>query len=166
MKGNRAPLGMIVAMGKGRVIGFDGDMPWHFSEDLRHFKRITTGHAVIMGRKTFDSIGRALPGRLNIVVTRQAEASFRGCEVANSLELAIDKARSASAAMPMVIGGATIYEQAMRQATVMFITEIDIEADGDTFFPEWDKEEWVEVDSKDGHDERLTFKKLERREDL
>jgi dihydrofolate reductase len=159
-----APLAMIVAMGKGRVIGFNGDMPWHFSEDLKHFKRITMGHSVIMGRKTFDSIGRALPRRQNIVVTRQQDVSFKGCEVAHSLGSAIDLARSAGDSMPMIIGGATIYSQAMSMATVMHITEIDIEAAGDTFFPDWEESDWSETDCRSGEDPMLTFRRFERRQ--
>ena len=158
-----APLAMIVAMGKGRVIGCDGDMPWHFSEDLKHFKRVTMGHSVIMGRKTFESIGRPLPRRQNIVVTRQEGATFNGCEVAHSVESAIEKARVSGDKMPMIIGGATIYAQALSLATVLYITNIEIEAKGDTFFPEWDERDWIEVDSRAGDDPRLVFRKLERR---
>ena len=159
-----APLAMIVAMGKGRVIGCDGDMPWHFSEDLKHFKRVTLGHSVIMGRKTFESIGRPLPRRQNIVVTRQEGAHFGGCEVAHSVEAAIEMARGSGDNMPMIIGGATIYAQALSVATVLYITNIEIEAQGDTFFPEWEGQDWLEVESRVGKDPRLVFRKYERRQ--
>ncbi len=157
------PLALVVAMGRGGVIGADGDLPWHFSEDLKHFRRVTTGHAVVMGRKTWDSIGRPLPGRRNIIVSRNPELRIEGCEVADSLEQAIALARQQDLE-PRVIGGATLYEQALPLATKLFLTEVDIEVQGDTFFPTFERSDWRELDRRPGEAEELTFLTLERRE--
>ena len=107
-----APLALIVAVARNGVIGKDGTLPWHVSEDLKHFKKTTSGHAIIMGRNTHESIGKALPGRRNIVVTRTAGAVFRGCETAHSLEEAIALARTTDDC-PFIIGGASLYEAAL-----------------------------------------------------
>ena len=99
------PLALVVAMTPDRVIGLNGDMPWHIPEDLKHFRRVTMGHAIIMGRKTHESIGRPLPRRRNIVITRNPDVEFPGCEVAHSLEAAIEMARAGGDDEPR-IGGA------------------------------------------------------------
>ncbi len=156
------PLALVVAMGRGGVIGRDGGLPWHFSEDLKHFRRVTTGHAVIMGRKTWDSIGRPLPGRRNIIVSRQLDLEIEGCEVADSLERALEMAREHDTE-PRIIGGATLYVQALPLATRLFLTEVDIDVDGDTFFPSLDRSEWQERDRRAGEAAELLFLTLERK---
>ncbi len=150
------PLALVVAMGRG------GGVPWHFSEDLKHFRRVTTGHAVIMGRKTWDSIGRPLPGRRNIIVSRQLGLEIEGCEVAASLERAIELAREHDTE-PRIIGGSTLYEQALPLATRLFLTEVDVDVDGDTFFPDLDRSEWQERDRRHGEAAELLFLTLERK---
>lgn len=141
-----ATLGLIVAMTDERVIGRDGDLPWRIKEDLVHFRRTTTGHAIIMGRKTHESIGRPLPKRRNIVMTRDASASFEGCDAVTSFDAALALVPDDS--MPMVIGGATIYELALPRATHLFITEVHREVHGDTFFPAFDPDEWTELERR------------------
>ncbi len=130
-------LKVIVAIARGGVIGCRGRMPWHLPEDLRYFKEVTMGGVVVMGRKTFESIGRPLPGRINVVVTRQADFAPPGVEVAHSLEEAVERHPDA-----FIIGGAEIYRQAMPMAGELYITEIDADYEGDTRFPEYDRAEW------------------------
>ena len=156
------PLALVVAMGPGRVIGRDGGLPWHFSEDLKHFRRVTTGHAIIMGRKTWDSIGRPLPGRRNIVVTRQQGLEIEGCDVVHSLGEAIALARRDDDE-PRVIGGSTLYEQALPMATRLYLTEVSEEVAGDTFFPPLDLAEWTELERRRGATEELQFVTLQRK---
>jgi dihydrofolate reductase len=142
---------LVAAMGANRVIGLDGDMPWHFPEDLAHFKRTTMGGAMVMGRKTFDAIGRPLPGRRTIVVTRSSEWAHDGVDVAHSLAEAIDMASAADdaaedgAAEVFVVGGGDIYAQALPLADRLVLTEIDESPEGDTFFPEWSRNDWTET---------------------
>jgi dihydrofolate reductase len=155
-----APLALIVAVARNGVIGRGGDLPWHVSEDLRHFKNTTSGHAIIMGRKTHESIGRALPKRRNIVVTRSG-AQFQGCETAASLEEAIALART-SDECPFVVGGARLYEAALALATEIHMTTIDEDVEGDTFFP-MDLPEFEEVEARPGETEGVTFRVLRRR---
>jgi dihydrofolate reductase len=140
------PLALIVACGVGGVIGKAGGMPWHEPLDLRFFRRVTLHHAVIMGRKTFDSIGKPLPERSNLVVTRQAVwddggMDGRGVEWAGSFEAALQAARQRDLC-PMVIGGASLYASALPLATRLFITQIGYPVEGDTFFPAWDRRAW------------------------
>ncbi len=134
---------LIVAMAKNRVIGREQRLPWHLPADLRHFKKITMGHPIIMGRRTFESIGRPLPGRKNIVVTRQRDFQAKGCEVVHSLEEALRAAEPAEEAF--IIGGAELYRQALPLAEKIYLTLLDAEIEGDTFFPELDTEEWREI---------------------
>jgi len=138
-----APLTLVAAMGRNRVIGVDGDMPWHFPEDLKHFKRTTLGGVMIMGRKTFDSIGRPLPGRRSIVITRSTEWSHDGVDVVHSLDEAL--ALAGTDAPVFVVGGGEIYTQALPLATRLVLTEIDDAPDGDTFFPDWPRDQWTET---------------------
>lgn len=130
-------------MTRNRVIGKENSMPWHLPADLAHFKHITYSKPIIMGRKTFESIGRPLPGRQNIVVSRQADLHISGCTVAHSLEAAL--ACTHQAPEIMIIGGGTLYAQAMDRATRMELTLIQTDLDGDTFFPEWDESVWHEA---------------------
>lgn len=143
------PLAMIAAVAANGVIGVDNRMPWHLPEDLQHFKRLTLGKPVVMGRKTFDSIGRALPGRLNIVVTRDpafAAAGVRVChDLGAALKLADRHAAIDGADAIMVMGGAEIYAQAMACASRLYLTEIAIEVDGDARFPALAGDAWAET---------------------
>lgn len=157
----RLPLAIVVAMNRSRVIGVNGELPWHIPEDLRHFRRVTMGHAILMGRTTHESIGRALPGRTNVVITRQKGVHFEGCQVANSIEEAIEIARSGGDDEPRIIGGGTIYERALEMATKLFITEVDLVVEGDTFFPQIDWSEWTDVASREG--DGVVYRTLERR---
>ena len=156
-----APLALIVAVARKGVIGKDGGLPWHVSEDLKHFKKTTSGHAIIMGRKTYDSIGRPLPKRRNIVVTRQADGEFPGCERAASLDEAIALARSTDPC-PFIIGGASLYEEALPIATEIHLTTIDEDVDGDTCFP-GDMSAFEEVESRAGETPGVVFRLLRRR---
>ncbi|MCL2723951.1 MAG: dihydrofolate reductase [Polyangiaceae bacterium] len=157
---SRAPLALIVAVAEGGVIGKDGKLPFRVPEDLRHFKNTTMGHAIIMGRKTYESIGRALPGRRNIVVSRTPGYSAEGCEVASSLEEAVMLARTTDEE-PHVIGGGAIYEAALPFATRIYLTRIHARYEGDTFFPPLDRE-WREVARHRGESEGVEFVTLER----
>lgn len=160
-----AGLGLIVAIGPGGVIGRGGDLPWHVPEDLAHFRRVTTGHAIIMGRKTHESIGRPLPKRRNIVVSRQSGLRLEGCDVAGSLDEAIRLAHEGGDPEPLVIGGARLYAEALPRATRLYITEIDRDVpEGDTFFPELDRGRFREVERRPGRSEGVTFVTLERRD--
>ena len=156
-----APLALIVAVARNGVIGNNGTLPWHISEDLKHFKKTTSRHAIIMGRKTHDSIGHPLPNRRNIVVTRQASALFPGCEAAQSLDDAIALARTTDGC-PFIIGGASLYQEALPIATELHLTTIDEDVDGDTYFPE-DLSDFVEVESRDGETPGVVFKVLRRK---
>ncbi|PRY66359.1 dihydrofolate reductase [Vreelandella songnenensis] len=140
---------MIVAMSKNRIIGVDGNLPWHLSEDLKFFKRMTQAKPLVMGRKTFTSIGKPLPNRLNIVITRDktfAHDGVRVChELADALTLADQQATIDAAEEIMVMGGGEIYRQALPYAQRLYITEVDIEVEGDASFPELAAGEWQEV---------------------
>ena len=136
------PLALIAARARNGVIGLDNRMPWYLPEDLAYFKRVTLGKPVVMGRKTFESIGRPLPGRLNIVVTRNPGWQAAGVQVAHSLDAALVLAAAAVPEEIMLIGGAELYRQALPQADVLYLTEIDAEFAGDAFFPEVDLARW------------------------
>jgi len=130
-------------MAKNRTIGIANTLPWRIPEDLKHFKALTMGHHMIMGRKTFESIGKPLPGRTTVVVSRERSLKIEGCIVAHSLPEAI--AACASDPQILVVGGADIYAQALELADTLYITEIQREVIGDTWFPEFDRAEWQEV---------------------
>ena len=134
---------LILARAANGVIGANGTLPWHLPEDLAHFKRVTLGRPIIMGRKTFDSIGRALPGRRNIVVTRDASWQHDGAERAGSLEAAL--AAAGEAPRVFVIGGADIFRLALPLADRLELTEIDATFPADTFFPPWPADDFVEA---------------------
>ncbi len=137
-------ISIIVAVAQNGVIGDENRLIWHISEDLRHFKSTTQGHSVVMGRKTFESLGRALPNRENIVITRQ-DITIEGCKVAHSLSQAIDI--SSEQEELFIIGGAQIYEQALSIADRFYLTIVHHDYSGDTLFPEWCREDWREVSS-------------------
>jgi len=134
---------LIVAMAKNRVIGHNNTLPWHLPADLKHFKALTMGHHIVMGRKTYESIGKPLPGRTSVVVTRNENYAVPGVLVVNSLPAAI-KACSDDEEI-FVIGGAEIYRQAITLADRIYLTEIDAEFSGDAHFPEFNRDEWHEV---------------------
>lgn len=151
-------------MAKNRVIGNNNKMPWHLPADFAYFKKITSGHPIIMGRKTFESIGRPLPGRRNIVVSRNPVFRADGVDVVASLEAAIEVCGNADG---FVIGGATLYVQALPRVDRIYLTEVDASPEGDTLFPELDRNQWREiarerreVDGKNGH--AMAFVVLER----
>jgi len=131
---------LVAAMGRNRVIGVDGGMPWHLPADLRHFKAVTLGHPVVMGRRTFESIGRALPGRRNIVLSRSLDPAPEGCEVAGSLAEALAVLEPGAV---MVIGGGELYRSALPSASRMELTFIDAAPEGDTHFPDWSHADWA-----------------------
>ncbi len=140
-------ISIIVAMSSNRVIGVNNTLPWHLSEDLKHFKFLTVGHTIIMGRKTYDSIGRALPNRRNIVISRNIEISCEGAEVVHSIENAFSISKNDGEVF--VIGGSNIYEQALHLVDHLYITEIKKSFLGDAFFPEINKSIWVETSRED-----------------
>jgi len=158
----REPLAMVAVMTPSRVLGKNGKLPWHVPEDLEHFRRVTTGHAVIMGRVTYDSVGKPLPKRRNIVVSRHPALRLPGCEVAPSLDRAIALARE-SDTEPRVIGGAQIYAAALPLATRLFLSYLDDEYPGDAYFPEIDPSEWTEEERRRGERDRVTFVTLRRK---
>ncbi|HRQ29392.1 MAG TPA: dihydrofolate reductase [Saprospiraceae bacterium] len=135
----------IVAVSKNNVIGKDNKMPWHLPADLAYFKKTTLGHPVILGRKNFDSIGKPLPGRTNIIVTRDRSFACTNCTVVHSLEEALLYGFQNKEDEVFIIGGGTIYEQSMDLWDKLYLTEIDTEMDGDVFFPEIDKTKWEQI---------------------
>lgn len=139
----KTKISLIVAVAQNGIIGTGGTMPWHITEDFAHFKAVTLGHSVIMGRKTYESIGRPLPRRRNIVITRNSELSIEGCEMATSLEGALAMCEGEEEVF--IIGGGEIYRQAMPLAHKLYITHVGISAEGDTRFPEIDPTIWREV---------------------
>lgn len=145
-------IAQIVAFARGGVIGLRGTMPWHIPEDLKHFKRVTTGSPVIMGRKTHESIGRALPGRLNIVITRQAQYEAAGCTVVPSIEEAIAVAREAAketgTARIFIIGGAETYRASREVVDEIWCTEIAMNCEGDAFFDAPESDKWTRTEIK------------------
>ncbi len=133
-------LSLIVAVAKGNVIGGDNKLLWHLPADLKHFKNVTMDHPIIMGRKTFESIGKPLPGRKNIVVTRQEDYVAEGCTVVNNLQEAINLSEKEGEVF--IIGGAEIFRQSIPAADKIYLTRIDHAFDGDVFFPDLNFSEW------------------------
>lgn len=137
---------LIAAMASNRVIGKDGSIPWHIPEELQHFKRVTMGYPLIMGRKTHESIGFVLPGRKNIVITRDKTLKIKGCTVVHSIDEAI--AACDNAKRVFVLGGEDIFKQTLKIADTILLTIIDRAIEGDTIFPEFSTGEFHETDSK------------------
>ncbi|MSQ64667.1 MAG: dihydrofolate reductase [Betaproteobacteria bacterium] len=154
---------LIAALAKNGVIGANGKLPWHLPEDLKHFKKLTLGHPVIMGRRTWKSLGKPLPGRENIVVSRKAGFEAPGASVAATLAAAI--ALCTGEPVAFVIGGAEIYAAALPLADGLVLTEIHQEYEGDTRFPDWDRDAW-RVAQKEAHTStngvRFDFVRYER----
>ncbi|QJX49112.1 dihydrofolate reductase [Hymenobacter taeanensis] len=135
--------GLVVAVAQNGVIGGDNRLLWHLPLDLKHFKELTQGHPIVMGRRTYESIGRPLPNRTNIIVTRQPNWQAPGCEVAYSVPQALEMARALDEQV-MVIGGGEIYRQALPAAEVVYLTEVHHDFEGDVTFPELSPVEWRE----------------------
>jgi dihydrofolate reductase len=149
-------ISMIVARSRNHVIGRDNQMPWKISADLQFFKKVTMGHPVIMGRKTWESIGRPLPGRRNIVVSRNADLQLAGAEVVNSLDAALTALNEFPRVF--VIGGEQLFTEAFPKADRLYITEIDIDVDGgDTFFKVPTPEQWKEVERTPASEGNISF---------
>jgi len=142
-------ISLIVAVSRNGVIGVDNQLPWHLPEDLKYFKSVTMGKPIIMGRKTYDSIGRPLPGRTNIVITRDSSWQAEGVEVAQTLAQAMTLGRlacaNAGADEAMVIGGEQIYRMTLPAADRLYLTEVQAEVEGDAFFPEFEIKQWQQV---------------------
>jgi dihydrofolate reductase len=159
-------LEIVVAVARNGVIGSRNQLPWHLPDDLKRFKRLTLGHPVLMGRRTWESIGRPLPGRQNIVISRTQGYEAPGATVVAGLEAAI--AAAGAAPVVSVIGGAELFRLCLPRASVLHLTEIEAEPDGDVRFPEWSRSEWLEV-AREAHaaDARhpypFSFVTLERR---
>ncbi len=133
-------ISLVVAASINNVIGSDGGLPWHLPDDLRHFKQLTTGKPVVMGRKTFESIGRPLPDRRNIVMTRDPDYAARGCDVVASVSAALDLVGDADEVM--IIGGGQVYRDFLAHADRIYLTRVQADLVGDTFFPEIDEAAW------------------------
>jgi len=161
-------ISLLVAMDEKRGIGKDGKLPWRLSSDLKRFRALTMGHHIIVGRKTFESIGKPLPGRQTIVVTRNTAYTVEGCLVAGSVQAALSLAEARGESEAFIIGGADIYAQALPLADRVYLTEVHAEVDADTYFPEFDRSNWLEkksvyqpADNKNQY--AYTFKLIERK---
>ena len=158
-------ISLVVAASTNNIIGRDGELPWHIGEDLRHFKAVTMGHPIVMGRRTFESIGRALPGRLNIVVTRNPDYAAEGCTVVDSPAAALRAAEGADEVM--IIGGSEIYRLFLPMAERIYLTRVEAEIDGDASFPALEPEAWRIVDEQrfeadENREHTFSFQTLDR----
>jgi dihydrofolate reductase len=140
-------LSVIVALAKNRVIGLNNTLPWHLPEDLKRFKQLTMGHHIIMGRKTYESLGRLLPGRQTVIVTRNPDYKVDGAIVVHSLEQAMSVSSADSEAF--LIGGAELYQQSLPLAKRLYLTMIDAEFEGDAYFPEIELDHWDLLEQQD-----------------
>jgi len=163
---------MVAAMARNRVIGVDNGLPWHMRSDLKHFKAATMGKPLIMGRKTYQSIGRLLPGRETIIITRDSAFAVAGAHMAGDLDTALrlaqERAQAMGADAVVVAGGATVYEETLPLADALILTELHLDAQGDAFFPPVDKGQWREVSRAaharaDGDDAAFDVVRWERR---
>lgn len=155
-------------MDERRGIGVDGHLPWYLSADLRRFKSLTMGHHMIMGRKTYDSIGRPLPGRTTIIVSRDLTFQPEGCMVARSIDTAIEFARFDNENEVFIIGGGDLFDQAIDMADRIYLTQVHASLEADVYFPEYSPEEWREtessyVDADENNEYPSTFRILERK---
>ena len=156
-------ISLIAAVGKNNVIGVDNKLPWNLSADLKRFRAITSGKPVIMGRKTFESIGKPLPNRKNIIITRDKNYKADGCIMASSSEEALNAAKGNKEIM--IIGGEQVFKMFLPKANKMYLTIIEKDFDGDAYFPEYDKNGWAEVSREEHKDSGLkyAFVDLERK---
>lgn len=145
---------IVAAIGKNRVMGQRGQLPWHLPEDLKHFKSVTWGKPIVMGRKTYESIGKCLPGRRNVILSRR-HLKIENAEVFSSLQSALDALTREEEVM--IIGGAQIFEQALTYAQKMILTVIEHDFEGDVFFPEWDQKEWKEISREEHFSHDYTY---------
>ena len=144
-------IALIVAVSKNGVIGDKGKIPWHIREDLQRFKRLTMGHPIIMGRRTYESIGKPLPGRTNIVLTQSSNfTALPEVLTFGSLDAALDHCREQNAESVFIIGGSKVYQLALPLADKLFVTEVHQHVNGDTKFPDYDHREWMETAREDG----------------
>jgi len=164
-------ISLIAAMDEKRGIGWKGKIPWRLSSDLKRFRELTMGHHIIVGRKTFESIGRPLPGRQTIIVTRNPDFTAEGCLVVHSLDEAINLAKSRGESEAFICGGARIYAEAITRAQRFYLTIVHAQVESDTLFPEWDEGAWTrkqsshhEADDKDEYSS--TFALLEAGEGI
>ncbi len=160
-------ISLIAAMAHHRVIGKNNQLPWHLPADLKHFKALTTGKTVVMGRKTFEAIGKPLPNRKNIVLTRDTRWTSEGVVVLHTWEQVLETCNADEELM--VIGGAQLYQQTLPMVSQLYLTMIDTEIEGDAYFPEWDANDWQVVErNEQGADEKnsynMVFMTLKRRE--
>lgn len=155
-------ISLIAAIGRNNVIGKDNSLPWILPEDMKRFKELTFGKPVIMGRKTFESIGKPLPNRKNIILTKERNFKADGCVAVHSVNEAINAAKESKELM--VIGGAQIYKEFLPTANKMYLTFIDEDFEGDAYFPEFDRKEWKEVsrETKKADNLKFSFVVLER----
>lgn len=165
---------IIAALARNNAIGINNTLPWRLSSDLARFKKLTLNHACVQGRKTYESIGRPLPNRLNIIVSRDPNYKADGCLVAGSLAAAIQLARDAEGIQKdtvFICGGGALYAEALAIADVLYLTKVDADVDGDAFFPDWDEKSWTivgeerhEKDAK--HDHPYAFVTYERMKEI
>ncbi|MCL5432555.1 MAG: dihydrofolate reductase [Patescibacteria group bacterium] len=157
-------ISIIVILSKNRVIAKNGEIPWKISEDLKRFRRITKGHPVIMGRKTFESIGKPLPGRTNVIITQNSKLKIQNCIVVHSLEKAIEEAKRSSGSDEIfIIGGGQVFEQAIQLVDKLYLTIVDEEIDGDVFFPDYsDFKKIVFEQKRESQGYKYTFIDLEK----
>lgn len=158
-------ISIVVAMAANRVIGRDNQLPWHLPADLKHFKQTTMGKPILMGRKTWESIGRPLPGRTNIVITRDENYDAPGCVVVHSIEAALQTAAEQDEVM--IIGGAEFYCQVLPRTDRIYLTRINEDFEGDTLFPELNSSEWqlveqTDCDADDNNPHSYSFITLDR----
>jgi len=161
-------ISLIAAMDRNRLIGSDNELPWHLPADFAYFKAVTMGKPILMGRKTFESIGRPLPGRTNIVMTRDSALQIEGVVCVTDMDQAVEQAGDAEELM--VIGGSTIYEMLLPQADRLYITYVDGDFEGDTWFPVFSEADWLKVESSshpadEKNDYSCEFVTYERRAD-
>ena len=142
-------IAMVMAAAENGVIGLYNQLPWHLPADLRHFRQVTGSNPVIMGRRTYDSVGMPLPGRRNIIITRQRGMTIEGCDVVHSLAEAIELAKSTNPPEASIVGGAEIYRQAMGLADLIYLTRVHAKPEGDAFFDGPDLSQWKEISRED-----------------
>ncbi|CAN5273139.1 dihydrofolate reductase [soil metagenome] len=157
----RRSLAIVVAMNDDRIIGIGNALPWHIPEDMKHFRAVTMGHVIVMGRLTHQSIGKALPGRTNVVVTRDPSAVAADCESRTTFTDALELAYRTDAE-PRVVGGARIYAEALPLTTKSFLTEVHRKVEGDVFFPSIDRSVFRETERRKGEAEDVEYVILER----
>ena len=167
---NRMKISLISAVATNGVIGRQNDLPWHLPDDFAFFKRKTSHHPIIMGRKSLEALGKPLPNRTNIVITRNADFDVAGVTVVHTLDDAIAEAKAVNQDQIFVIGGAEIYAMALSVATTLYLTEIHKAYDGDAYFPAFDKDEWEEVSrvshpADERHEVGFDFVTYERKND-